>query len=325
MPPTEFSGLKVLVVGDIILDCYVHSGTARMSPEAPVPILQADRTEHRLGGAANVARQVAALGAKADLVGLVGHDYPGDILSDLGHDAGIDRLGVFRSRHRPTTCKTRYLANGQQVMRLDNEVARRIDHDPAHDRLETHLQSHVGKYDVVIVQDYGKGVVSGSVLSIVSQQARSGTPLVADPKPDTFHHYDGFDYITPNEDEFRQAYGYELDDAEIARSFLGEIALGGILVTRGARGATLYYAPNAEGHAQAPVSVKADPVRVTDVTGAGDTAVAVFALVLASRKCEVAAMHAANHAGGAVVGQQGCGVASIQDLFPGGSDDRDDD
>lgn len=318
MASTEFSGLKVLVVGDVILDRYVHSSSARLSPEAPVLILRADRTEHRLGGAANVARQVGALGAKVDLVGIVGKDRDASITNDLLHDAGIGYLGVFCSDTRPTTSKTRYLSKGQQVMRLDKEVTERDEGGVVHERIDTHLDRHVGDYDVVIVQDYGKGVISGPVLRIIRQRA-SGV-LVADPKPYNFDHYDGFDYITPNEDEFRQAYGHDVPDDEIAQSLLDDVLLKGILVTRGARGATLYYTDNR----LTPASVKADPVRVTDVTGAGDTAVAVFALVLASRGCEIAAMHAANHAGGAVVQQQGCGVARVQDLFPGGGDDQPD-
>jgi rfaE bifunctional protein kinase chain/domain len=319
MKTTHINQLRVLVVGDIILDRYVHSTTTRLSSEAPVPILRPDKTEHRLGGAANVARQCAAFGCETHLVGITGKDGPFATLCDLFDESGIGYLGVFHSERRPTTVKTRFLGNGHQVMRLDEEVNERDHGDEVHPRLLSHLERTAHLYDVIIVQDYGKGVVDFDLLEALLDRSKKDRVLVADPTPDSMGKFEAFDYVTPNEREFREYHNLNTADRgadrQAANRQIHDSCLKGVLVTRGAGGVSIYYDDDMH------VGIKAAPVVVRDVTGAGDTAVAAFAVVLAASGCLMTAVRAANHAGAAVVQQQGCGVATVSDILPGEYDD----
>ncbi len=295
------SGLTIWVIGDLMLDEYVMGAVERVSPEAPVPVVRVRATEHRLGGAANVARQVAALGAKVSLVGLIGADAAGADVLRLCGTSGIDTRGVVRTDARRTTRKLRVLGHSQQLLRLDWE-----DSQPADAQLWTQMLKALGDEipDAVILSDYAKGVLSPQFVAAIA--ARAGkVPVVVDPKSGDFTRYRGATTITPNLRELELAAGMSLDPtdphavAAAARPLIAAAGLSSMVVTLSEYG--MLVVP-AEG---APIPVPASRRAVFDVTGAGDTAIAVLTLSLAAKATLHIAARLANAAAGVSVGQVG--------------------
>jgi len=313
--PDRFADLEVWVVGDLMLDEYVTGTVERISPEAPVPVVCAQATEHRLGGAANVARQVAALGARVSLAGICGADAAGDELLQLCVHAGIDARAVLKLQGRRTTRKLRVVSHSQQLLRLDWE-----DIQPCAADLTQRLLEKLAcgpPPAAIIVSDYAKGVLSTDMLSGI-MRSRGSIPLVIDPKHRDFARYRGATTVTPNLHELEVACGHTLpveDTAAIAtaaRAVMAGAGLASMVVTLGGRG-MLVVTPEAP-----EVSVPAMRHEVYDVTGAGDTAIAVLTLSLAAGAPLLEAAQLANAAAGVAVCQVGAvavSAASIRDAL----------
>ena len=297
----RYPSLTVWVVGDLMLDEYVMGAVDRVSPEAPVPVVRVRDIEHRLGGAANVARQVAALGAKVTLGGIIGKDAAGDDLLRLCAVSGIDTRAIVRVEKRRTTRKLRVLGHSQQLLRLDWEDASPCGADIC-TRMLAALADEMP--DAVILSDYAKGVLTGAMISAITTRVGK-VPVVVDPKTRDFTRYRGATTITPNLRELEAAAGKSLDptDAEAvaaaARPLIAAAGLSSMVVTLSEHG--MLAVPAAGPAVPVPASRRA----VFDVTGAGDTAIAVLTLSLAAQASLPAAARLANAAAGVSVGQVG--------------------
>jgi D-beta-D-heptose 7-phosphate kinase/D-beta-D-heptose 1-phosphate adenosyltransferase len=303
----RFGSVRVSIFGDLMLDRYVWGDVNRISPEAPVPVVEVTRDSVRFGGAANVAENVASLGAGASVVGLVGDDAAGRELLELLGGRGVDVDRVFVDPSRPTTTKTRIIAHSQQVVRADREDASDIVGDTAAE-IARRLEEAIGASDVLIVSDYGKGVVTGPVLTRAIAHARtSGKLICVDPKESHFDRYVGVTALTPNQKEAGGAVGRRIrDDSdlesvgwELSRRLEAEC----VVVTRGERGMSLFL--KGGEHVHLPTVAR----EVYDVTGAGDTVVSVLATALAAGATMVEAALVANHAAGIVIRE--IGTASV--------------
>lgn len=309
---SAFPKARVLVVGDVMLDRYVYGAIVRISPEAPVPVLLAGHEAAMLGGAANVARGIAALGGKATLIGVVGNDEAGRTLKDLAVETPGIETALVVAPDRPTTLKVRYIAERQQVVRVDYEV--RTPLGPMEAPLMAQFQAHLAAADVVVLSDYAKGVLSDAMVAMAIAEARAaGKPVIVDPKRISIVGYDGATVITPNLSEATEATGLTGRDDD-AVSAMADVLLAAaprlqaVLITRSERGMSL---------AQRGGDIRHLPVvarEVADVSGAGDTVVATLALAMAagSDLCEAAAL--ANSAAGIVVGKAGTAVVTPEEL-----------
>ncbi|MBV8404785.1 MAG: D-glycero-beta-D-manno-heptose 1-phosphate adenylyltransferase [Gammaproteobacteria bacterium] len=313
--PDRFAGLHIWVIGDLMLDEYVTGTVERISPEAPVPVVRARATEHRLGGAANVARQIATLDAQVSLAGICGDDAAGAELLQLCAQASIGTDAVAQLPGRHTTRKLRVVSNSQQLLRLDWE-----DISPCSTQVALRLLNALasGKPpDAIILSDYAKGVLTPELLAAV-MRTRGAVPVVVDPKHREFGRYRGATTVTPNLHELEIACGQRLpveDTAAIAaaaRALMKTAGLDSMVVTLGSHGMLLV--PGAAPE----VTVPAMRHEVYDVTGAGDTAIAVLALGLAARAPLLEAAQLANAAAGVSVCQVGAvavSAASIRDAL----------
>jgi D-beta-D-heptose 7-phosphate kinase/D-beta-D-heptose 1-phosphate adenosyltransferase len=309
----DFSHARILCLGDLMLDRFVYCGIDRISPEAPVPVLLVQERRSSLGGAGNVARNIATLGGTAILVGLLGRDAAGDELRKLIGDAPriVDKLLISDSR--PTTCKTRYIAGHQQIMRVDEEQNHALD-DAEQAALIAAAEDTVLEADAVVLSDYGKGAVNRNILTTVIRRAKArGIPVFVDPKHDDYRHYRGATCITPNLMELARAARMPVatDDEAIAaaKRVLGDGEAEAILVTRSEKGMLLVEASGAV-HVES-----ARAKEVFDVSGAGDTVIAVLALAHASGQKLPQAMRLANTAAGVVVGKLGTAAVELDELI----------
>ena len=295
----EFNTARVLVVGDVMLDRYWFGDVTRISPEAPVPIVHIQRSEERPGGAANVARGVAALGAQARLLAVIGADEPGARLGELLREAKVDAV-LHQDQALQTTVKLRVIARQQQLLRLDFETF------PSHDVLLSKLEdfaSLLKTTDVVILSDYGKGSLT-HIERMIALCNAANKPVLVDPKGDDFIRYRNAALLTPNQAEFRAVVGSWKSEAEMtekAQALRASLDLDALLVTRSEEGMTLYR-DNDVFH------VPAQAREVYDVSGAGDTVIATLAVMLASGATMVEAVKLANRAAGLVVGKLGTAV-----------------
>lgn len=306
-PPPDFASARVLVVGDVMLDRYWHGQTGRISPEAPVPVVRMQDSEDRPGGAANVALNLAALGVRPTLVGLVGADDAGDRIGHELANAGVDAR-LVRVAERPTITKLRVLARHQQLLRVDFEEPFH-DLDPA--PLERAMAEVVGDADIVILSDYAKGALADPQ-RFIRLAREAGAQVLVDPKGRDFSPYRGADLLTPNLSEFEAVAGPCPDESalvERGRATLGELDLGALLVTRGEAGMTLI---QADGE---PVHLPARAREVFDVTGAGDTVIATLGAALAAGQALPRAVALANAAAGLVVGRLGAATVSAPELL----------
>ncbi len=300
-----FSKAHLLVVGDVMLDRYWFGDTHRISPEAPVPVLQVGKIDERLGGAANVARNIAALGAKTTILGIVGNDEPGQRVVDLLKAGGVDSQLEIDAQV-PTIVKLRVIARQQQLIRLDFE-ATPTENALAH-KLER-FEKLVGSADVVVLSDYGKGAL-GQVAQMIEQAKAQNKMILVDPKGEDYEKYRGATVLTPNRSELRQVVGQwnsEEDLTRRAQALRKSLALQALLLTRSEEGMSLY--------TDAGVShVKAQAREVFDVSGAGDTVIGTLAVALAAGWPLERAMALANRAGGIVVGKLGTATVTSEEL-----------
>ena len=309
----DFSNIQVLCVGDVMLDRFVQCDMERISPEAPVPILRLRGTREMLGGAGNVASNVAALGGTVVLAGLVGMDAAGDAVRRLLH--GLPRLvsAAVDTPGRPTTCKTRFIAANQQVVRADEESQAAAG--PAEEAaLLDAVRAWIGRVGAVVLADYGKGALTPALVAQVVALARlAGVPVFVDPKSPDFSRYRGATCITPNLKELAAASGMAVDGTDAvlraARHVLGQAAADAVLVTRSEKGMTLV---EASGTVQ---SVPARARAVFDVSGAGDTVIAAMALCVAAGRTLAQAMHIANAAASVVVSKPGTATATVPEVL----------
>jgi D-beta-D-heptose 7-phosphate kinase/D-beta-D-heptose 1-phosphate adenosyltransferase len=305
-----FKRERILVIGDIILDRYIWGKVTRISPEAPVPIVEVTEENFLLGGASNVAHNIVALGGHATIAGLAGNDRGGDILSKILDEKRIRSEGVFKSL-RPTTVKTRVIAHSQQVVRFDREDRNIIDGKIFRSLLK-YITSEIPKHDAVILSDYKKGVISSNLLKEVVRIARTENIFVSvDPKVGHFHLYKNVSLITPNLLEASLASGIEIRDEKsllnAGRTLLRKIPCEAVLITRGEYGMSLFTKKKV---VHIPTAAK----NVYDVTGAGDTVIATFTLAHAAGAGMEASAVIANHAAGIVVGEVGTAVVTLDEL-----------
>jgi rfaE bifunctional protein kinase chain/domain len=301
----QFRQARLLVVGDVMLDRYWFGDTERISPEAPVPVVLVSKDDERLGGAANVARNAASIGAKISILGVVGDDEPGRRVEELLKAQGVNSY-LQRDPSLPTTVKLRVVARQQQLIRLDFEKA------PTHEALLNKLeqfQSLLPEVDAVILSDYGKGGLT-HVTKMIAAARAAGKVVLVDPKGDDYSKYEGASIITPNRSELRQVVGRWQDEADLtarAQALREKLKLEALLLTRSEEGMSLFTAQGVE-------HVKADAREVYDVSGAGDTVIAAMAVALAAKWPAAQAMKLANKAGGIVVGKLGTATVSLEEL-----------
>ncbi|MCL2779838.1 MAG: D-glycero-beta-D-manno-heptose-7-phosphate kinase [Polyangiaceae bacterium] len=306
----DFRGRRIVVVGDLMLDEFVHGDVARISPEAPVPILEVRNRTTMLGGAANAAANVASLGGKVNLVGCVGSDLPGETTRRIVEAAGIDGSGFVIDVSRPTTVKTRIVARNQQIVRIDSET-RGTFSAATTKAIASAVHDAIKDADACIVSDYGKGVVTPELVRFIVEAA-GRKPVVVDPKRRNFADYKGVTVVTPNLAELDVAAGHSCgSDGEIieaAQSLLPLLGGGALLVTRGPSGMSLFEP------GRAPLHVPARARAVFDVTGAGDTVVGTLALALATGLPLSIAIHIASTAAAIAVSKPGTATVTVEEL-----------
>jgi len=289
----DFSGIRVLVVGDVMLDRYWHGDVTRISQEAPVPVVAVTRVEERAGGAANVALNCAALGARVDLVSVVGNDRDGSWLADAALAGGVHKIALISDSVMRTTVKLRVIGQRQQMIRLDFEGS---PCQESLERMDHAFQAMVLGCDIVIASDYGKGALR-YVQDLIQMAKAAGKPVFVDPKGDDWTKYAGAALVKPNQIELDQL-----------RNKSDMLAVGAVLTTRGADGMCLETA-----------SIYIDQLAYTrdvaDVTGAGDTVMAVVACMRAAGRPWPQAMYLASKAAGIVVGRLGTAAITRQELL----------
>jgi rfaE bifunctional protein kinase chain/domain len=302
-----FSAAKVLVVGDVMLDRYWFGDVNRISPEAPVAVLKVDRVDERPGGAANVARNISALGAQATLLSVVGDDEAGHCLEKLLCENANLKALLHRDSSVSTIIKLRAIARHQQLLRIDFETP--PSHEVLHAALED-FRAQLPLADVVILSDYGKGGLT-HIAEMIRLARSMGKPVLVDPKGDDYARYAGATLLTPNRSEFREVAGSWHNETELngkAEKLRTELQLDALLVTRSEDGMSLYQA-NEVLHE--PTHTR----EVFDVSGAGDTVIATLAVMLASGATLSDAMRIANRAAGIVVGKLGTAVVSREEII----------
>ena len=301
----EVRNVRLLVVGDVMLDRYWFGEVSRISPEAPVPVVKVERLEERLGGAANVARNAVALGARTALLSVVGDDEAGRSLSRLLEEGEID-TGMHVDRDIDTTVKLRVIGRQQQLLRIDFETT------PSHEILQAKLadfEQRVVQADVVILSDYGKGGLT-HIADMIKIARSHDKPVLVDPKGDEWGKYAGATVITPNRSELREVVGRWSSEDELlvkAQKLRGELGLEALLVTRSEEGMTLFAD---DGIHHQPAQAR----EVFDVSGAGDTVIATLAVMLAAGADWAEAIRIANVAAGIVVGKLGTAVVTREEL-----------
>ncbi|MFN0038831.1 MAG: D-glycero-beta-D-manno-heptose-7-phosphate kinase [Burkholderiales bacterium] len=306
MKTWDLSGARVLVVGDVMLDRYWFGDVSRISPEAPVPVVKIGRTEERLGGAANVARNVASTGAQARLLSVVGQDEAGRCIQSLLESHGI-AAQLHPDAALSTTIKLRVIGRQQQLLRVDFES------EPAHEVLMSKLadfESCLPMTDLVILSDYGKGGLK-HVERMITLARAAGKPVLVDPKGDDYSRYRGATAITPNRAEFREVAGRWKSEEDLtarAQKLRAELLLDALLVTRSEEGMTLYRQSDR-------YHVGTVAQEVFDVSGAGDTVIAILGVMLAAGADFTEAVRYANRAAGIVVGKLGTAVVQPEELF----------
>lgn len=300
----KISQVRLLVVGDVMLDRYWFGEVSRISPEAPVPVVKVQRMEERLGGAANVARNAASLGAVSALLSVVGDDEAGRTLGRLLEEGQID-ANLHVDREIDTTVKLRVIGRQQQLLRIDFETT------PSHEVLQAKLadfETRVVQSDVVVLSDYGKGGLT-HIAEMIRIARAHDKPVLVDPKGDEWGKYSGATVITPNRPELKEVVGRWSSDDELAakaRKLRGELGLEALLVTRSEEGMTLFAD---ETHHQPALARE-----VFDVSGAGDTVIATLAVMIAAGADWAEAIRVANIAAGIVVGKLGTAVVSREEL-----------
>lgn len=305
-PIAQIKNKKILVIGDMMLDRYWFGEVDRISPEAPVPVVRVVKKEDRLGGAANVARNVVSLGGQATLLGVIGVDEGGERLQSLCDDMGINAV-LSLDQHINTTLKMRILGRKQQMLRVD------FEHSPTDHSLRSvyqHLVDLIAEHDILVLSDYAKGVLR-DIRSMIALANQHQVPVLVDPKGTDYSLYRYASLLTPNQLELTQAVGTWKDEEELvqkAQALCEKLALEALLVTRSEKGMTLFAADGVH-------HVNAEAKEVFDVSGAGDTVLATMAVTRAAGMRWSESIKWANKAGGIVVGKLGTSIVSAEELL----------
>jgi len=309
----KFKGLNVAVIGDMMLDCYFQGDVKRISPEAPVPIVEVGNEFFRFGGAANVALNILKLGGNPLPVGVIGYDNDGSIFTSLINELNINSDGIFMDEERPTTSKTRVIANNQHVVRIDKEskenVSRKIQNN-----IFNYLEAHSNNLDAIIFEDYNKGVLTPSLIEKVIQLANSkGLILTVDPKFNNFFSYKNVTVFKPNRKEAEDVLGIKIrtdeDISSAGNKIIERLEAEYVLLTLGEGGIAVFEKEKPE---------KRMPTRarnVADVSGAGDTVISTLTMALAAKANIIEASYLANYAGGIVCGEIGIVPIELNKLF----------
>lgn len=308
----NFKKAKILVIGDIILDEFVWGKVSRISPEAPVPVVEVTKEGIMFGGSANVVQNIRSLGGETVLLGVIGNDYNGERLIEMLKESGYSTDGVITDALRPTSIKTRVIAQHQQVVRFDRESTEELG-KKTYRGITAFLESRLHEFDAVIISDYGKGLISRGIISqVLESKKRNGTIVAVDPKIRNFRFYRGVTVITPNQKESEEACGFEINSTKTlikaGMYLLRKYSTDAILITRGEHGMSLFQSDGTIKHI--PTTAK----EVYDVTGAGDTVISTLSLALAVKAKWIDACIISNHAAGIVVGKLGTATASAKEL-----------
>ena len=309
----DFKNAKVLVVGDLILDEFIWGDVSRISPEAPVPVVWVKRESFMPGGASNVANNLRSLGARTYLAGVIGDDESGSILKGELEQKNIDVSGVLVDESRPTTLKTRVVARHQQVVRIDKERPDGLSDDLIK-RIIRNAKNVIDEVDALIIEDYGKGVITPRLLKEIVPFAKARKKIISvDPKEEHLKYYNGITLITPNNHEASNAVGFEIKDdvtlKKAGQALLKKFKCRIALITLGENGMAVFEKGKPMKHMP---TVAQD---VFDVSGAGDTVIASYTLALASGADPLQAAHISNCAGGIVVGKVGIAVVTPEELI----------
>jgi rfaE bifunctional protein kinase chain/domain len=310
----NFSRSKVLVIGDIMVDHFIWGKVSRISPEAPVPVVEVHSDNLMMGGCTNVLNNICSLGGKVYGTGVIGCDDMGERLLEEFRKRRVDTNGIIREADRPTTLKTRVVAHSQQVVRFDRESRKPIESDSI-ERIIAYIRAIQNGLGAIVISDYNKGVVTKTLLDGIREIISERDIVVCvDPKQSDFSFYQGFHIITPNHYEAGRAIGVEIrnrpDLIRAGKTLLDQFDFKALLITRGEAGMSLFEKDGRTTHTTFPAEAK----EVFDVTGAGDTVIGVFALCVASGATFREAAAIANHAAGIVVGKVGTATITQDEL-----------
>ena len=299
-------GKRIAVIGDVMLDKYVYGEVSRISPEAPVQVVDIKSTEYKLGGAANVANNIKSLEAEPVLIGIIGDDYEGDHFLETMKRQKLTTRGIFKDRTRPTTSKTRVIAHSQHIIRIDSEVKMDIMGRTAEEMFR-YLKTNLSSFESVILQDYNKGVLSKEMIRrIITLCKTKNKPVYVDPKFDNFFEFKGVTIFKPNRKEIQDALGIRIDGDDSAfdagQKLMDVINCDWLVLTRGEKGMMLFDKEN-EKHVVYNIPTRA--IRVADVSGAGDTVISTIAVTLSGGANIKEAIVLANHAAGYVCEEVG--------------------
>ncbi len=304
----QFSGKRIGVVGDLMLDRYYWGSISRISPEAPVPVVEVESQSTRLGGAANVANNIAGLGGIPLMIGVTGEDNGGKRLRLLVEELGFPTVGLVVDKSRPTTTKTRVIAHNQHVVRIDQEVKNDVEKE-TQAKILSILRAELPKLDAIILEDYNKGVVVKNLIHEVSSLARkAGKPVTVDPKFHNFFEYKNVTVFKPNRKETEEALGQRLTDIrsieEAGWNLVKRLETDNVLLTLGEKGMSLFERGGEVTH------VETRAKHVADVSGAGDTVISTLTMAIVAGGTVREASALANYAGGVVCGE--VGIVPIQ-------------
>jgi D-glycero-beta-D-manno-heptose-7-phosphate kinase len=309
----SFNGLRIAIVGDMMLDCYYRGEVKRISPEAPVPVLEVDNEFYRFGGAANVALNILKLGGIPYPIGVIGNDNDGRIFMSLAEDAKINLSGLTIDESRPTTAKTRVIAHNQHVVRIDKESNKYLSSE-VQEKLLKFMENEIDNLDGIILQDYNKGVLTpGLIEKIISLANKKNLLITVDPKFNNFFLFNNVTVIKPNRKEAEDVLGMKLKSDE-------DITTAGIRILEKTNAANVVLTLSEEGIA---VFEKNKPVKrmpteaqiVADVSGAGDTVISTLTMALAAKANIIEACYLANYAGGIVCEEVGIIPIELDKLF----------
>jgi len=309
----SMSSKSIMVIGDLMLDEYIWGHVERLSPEAPVPVIEVQEESYKLGGAGNVANNLLSLGAKAAVSSVIGRDKHGEILSGILGDLNIPPENIFEDKDRKTIVKTRIIAHTQQIARVDKEDRTLISAE-LRSRIISSVKSSISTNHAIIISDYGKGVIGKELIDEIVKIAKENHVIVCvDPKERNFQHYKDVNIITPNTKELSFGSGIKVEDyhdtIRAAQKVKQGLGCETVLVTRGEHGMSLFDKDSP------PTDIPTRAKAVFDVTGAGDTVIACFTLALSSGATPKEAAIIANVAAGVVVGKVGAASVAWQELF----------
>lgn len=316
----NFAGKKIAIIGDMMLDCYFWGDVKRISPEAPVPVVEVGDEFYRFGGAANVALNILKLGGIPYPIGVIGHDNDGKIFTSLINENQMHADGIFIDESRPTTSKTRVIAHNQHVVRIDKESKDYINEE-MRKKIFSYLESNLKKIDGIILQDYNKGVLTPELIDkIISLANRNDILITVDPKFNNFFAYRNATVFKPNRKEAEEVLGIKIktsqDVTSAGKTILEKLKAKNVLLTLGEEGIAVF----AEHQPEKRMPTKA--IKVADVSGAGDTVISTLTMALAANANILEACYLANFAAGIVCGEVGIVPIEIDRLFKVISEDH---